>query len=813
MVAMDLARHLRSWSAAELTRLLESRPDLLPASDRGLEAMARKAGTVTSLGRVLVGADVGMLVVAEALVAIQPATVDELDRVLGTNDPLAIVDAVERLRNHGVVVVEDGIVHPVGALADLLHRPLRLGPSFEELADHLPPGALERLAADTRAEGGQRSPTIRAVARRLRDPAVLAELLDTAPHAAAELLAELSASRSPAIDLPAGHGYRTPPADDPLGWLLARGLVIAVNERGAELPRDIVIATHADGLAPGAMLRPVELEPLPGLDADRVAGTGADRAGQTLDRAEALLRLAARREISVRRSGGIGPREIGRLGRSIGAEPTEVVRLLELLATARLVRIDGTSLAERELAGRWWTMSRPRRFLVLVRAWIAADHFLSRGLEPADGPDGASGSGSRSGSAGGQGPVALGASEPVAASAAARAVAIATMARLAPGQAWDGDQLATAIVWQAPNLWGPGQPPPEQLVAWTVAEAELLGLAAEDAPTPLLLALADDDETAVDAAATAMVADDQRTVVLQGDLTALSLGPLDPSVAGPLEQMTERDTAGEAATPTFRFTEASVRRALDAGWTAASLTAFLEEHALAGVPQPLQYLVDDVARRHGSVKVQAASTVIVTDDDVGAVEIASHRRAGALGLRLIAPTVLISALDPVTVTEGLRAAGFLPVLQGDTVEVAGSGEHADRSDDPGGLPADWTGPALPVGPFPDEVADAVAVLLGAEDGLDPTSEIEAMLDRSTAADGSDDSAPDLDDDQAGASIPTRLATLWGRPVRVLTAGTEGASDLTGIVVGLGQQVSLLTTTGVLEIPISSVLSVDHIDRV
>jgi len=801
MVVMDLARHLRSWSADDLTRLLENRPDLLPASDRGLEAMARKAGTITSLGRVLVGADVGMLVVAEALVAVHPATVDELDRVLGTGDPVAVIEAVERLRHHGVVVVEDGIVHPVGALTDLLHRPLRLGPSFEELADHLPPGALERLAADTRAEGGQRSPTIRAVARRLRDPAVLAELLDAAPHAASELLAELSASRSPAIELPAGHGYRTPSADDPLGWLLARGLVVAVNERGAELPRDIVIATHADGLAPGARLRPVELESLPGLDPELVAGTGADRAGQTLDRVEALLRLAARREISVRRSGGIGPREIGRIGRSIGAEPTEVARLLELLAAARLVRVDGTTLAERDLAARWWTMSRPRRFLVLVRAWVSADHFLSRGLQPADG----------AGGGGGQGPVALGASEPVAASSAARAVAVTTMGRLAPGQAWDRDQLAAAVVWQAPNLWGPGEPPPEQLVAWTVAEAELLGLTADDAPTPLLLALANGDEAAVDAAAMTMVADDQRTVVLQGDLTALSLGPLDPSVAGPLEQMTERDTAGEAATPTFRFTEASVRRALDAGWTAASVTAFLEEHALAGVPQPLEYLVADVARRHGSIKVQAASTVIVTDDDVGAVEIAAHRRAGSLALRLIAPTVLISPLDPVTVTEGLRAAGFLPVLQGDTVEVSMAGDSGDRPDDTGGLPADWTGPALPLGPFPDEVADAVAVLLGTEDGLDPTSEIEAMLDRTGYDAGGSGSGADAD--EAGTSIPTRLAALWGRPVRVLTAGTNGASDLTGVVVGLGQQVSLLTTTGVLELPTASVLSVDHVDRI
>ncbi|MEL6984595.1 MAG: hypothetical protein AAFO29_19360, partial [Actinomycetota bacterium] len=444
MEGMDLARHLRSWSAAELTRLLENRPDLLPASDRGLDALARKASTATSLGRVLVGADVGMLVTAEALVAIHPATVTELDALLGTGDPLAVIEAVERLRHRGVVVVDDGIIHPVGALPDLLHRPLRLGPSFEELADQLEPGVLERLAAETRAEGGQRSPTVRAVARRLRDPAVLAALTDDAPSGVHELLAELSASRSPAIGLPAAHAYRTPSADDPLGWLLARGLVVAVNERGAELPRELVIATHADGLAAGAALRPIEVEPVPGIDPDLVAGTATDQANRAIDGAEALLRLAARREISVRRSGGIGPRELTRLGRQVGLDPIAVTRLLELLAAARLVRVDGSSLVDHELAERWWAISRPRRYLALVRTWVGADHFLSRGL-PEGQPEPGDGTGptdKTSADKASSGPVGLVDSDPVSATAAARAVAIETMSRLDRGQAWDPDQLA-----------------------------------------------------------------------------------------------------------------------------------------------------------------------------------------------------------------------------------------------------------------------------------------------------------------------------------------------------------------------------------
>ncbi len=778
---MDLARHLRSWSAFELGRLLELRPDLLPATDRGIDAVARKAGTTTSLGRALVAADVGMLVVAEALVAIEPATVDELDGLIGTDDPLAVVDAVERLRHRGLVLVDGGVVRAVGALPDLLHRPLGLGPSFAELADHLPSGTLERLAADTRAEGGRRSPTIRAVARRLREPAVIDDLLTGAPDGAADLLDDLTARRSPVIPLDPGHSYRSVDLDDPLGWLLHRGFVVAVNDRVAELVREVAIAANPAGLAPGAALRPVAVESVPGIDPDLAAGRAADRANRSLDGAEGLLRAAERGEISVRRAGGVGPRELKRLARGAGLDETEIVRLLELLLAARLIVVDRTSVRASDLADRWWRLPRPRRYLALVRAWVGADHFLSRGLDPDPDETG--------------GIAALGASEPVAATASARSTTLDTLAEVSPGQAWQADQVAEAIVWQAPNLWGPGQPPPEQLVRWTIAEAELLGLVADEAPTPLLLALRSGDEADLATAATTAVTDDQTTVVLQGDLTALALGPLAPSVADPLAQMTDRET-GDGQAVVFRFSEASVRRAYDAGWTAETIAAFLDRHALAGIPQPLEYLLADVARRYGTVTVLAAASVVVTDDDVGAVEIASHRRAGALGLRLIAPTVLLSPLDPVAVTEGLRAAGFLPVLRGESIEVGraagpGSASGAGRPDDDrpsGDLPADWTGPPLPVAPFPDEVADAVS----------------ALLDEGTDA--------DVNADGAVGTVAADLAGAWGRPARLIVTAATGPPELTGTIVGVGPVVSVLTASGVVELAASAVRSVERLDE-
>ncbi|MGI9597760.1 MAG: helicase-associated domain-containing protein [Acidimicrobiales bacterium] len=798
---MNFLDHLGSWSAEDLSYLMEARPDLLPASDRGLEAVARKAGTAMSLGRVLVNADVGMLVVAEALVARHPATVEDLDDLLGTDDVAAVIDAVERLRRTGVVVVDGGVVSPVGSLRDLLHRPLGLGPSFAELAEHLPTETIDRLARDTNAEGAEkRSATVRAIAHRLTQPEIVERLLAGASEPTRELLAALVNRRSPAIPLPTGYPYRGLDLDDPLAWLVEAGLVVAVTESVAELPRELVIAGLPEGLAPTASLRPVELRPVDGLSAEVVSGTAADNANRLLDGAETLLRLIGEGEVSIRKAGGVGPREIKRLAKVCRLETIDVARLFELVGVARLIKVIGSKVTTSDLAARWWSMARHRRYLALVRAWMASDRFLSRGLAEQPDPDKI---------------VALGDSEPIAAVGAARDVTLSAICGLPPGTAYEPEQLAESVVWQGPNLWGAGDPAPEALVGWTIAEAEFLGLVSNEAPGEIGRALMSEDEAVLDRVVAEALADDQDKFVLQSDMTAVAFGPLTPSISRSLAEMTERSTEVDPGrAPVFRFTESSVRRAFDRGWNAESITGFLTEHALAGVPQPLEYLLADVARRYGSVRVMPAQSVIVAGDDITAVEIASNRKAANLGLRLVAPTVLTSPLDPVTVVEALRALGLFPMLDGSTVVIDGprSDPSEAANNPPIDLPADWTGPPIPTGPFPDEVVEAVAMLTASGDGAD--------ADRAGRPAGSptDDRAGDRSAAErgcvgAGESIERQVTTtqllqpFWGRAV-VIDAVVGGHPEQhRGSLVGLGQAVSLLTTTGVVELATDAVVAV------
>ncbi|MET9445823.1 helicase-associated domain-containing protein [Streptomyces cinerochromogenes] len=166
-------------------------------------------------------------------------------------------------------------------------------------------------------------------------------------------------------------------------------------------------------------------------------------------------------------------------------------------------------------------------------------------------------------------------------------------------------------------------------------------------------------------------------VLLQADLTAVAPGPLRRPLADMLGVLADVESKGGATV--YRFTPASVRRALDAGRTAADLHAFLAEHSRTPVPQPLAYLIDDVARKHGHLRVGAASAYVRCDDDALLNEILADKRAAALRLRRLAPTVLAAQTDPATLLEGLRAMGYAPAAESAEGDVLITRAHAHRS--------------------------------------------------------------------------------------------------------------------------------------
>ncbi|TQJ53879.1 helicase-associated domain-containing protein [Streptomyces sp. SLBN-115] len=217
------------------------------------------------------------------------------------------------------------------------------------------------------------------------------------------------------------------------------------------------------------------------------------------------------------------------------------------------------------------------------------------------------------------------------------------------GPAGPGDKLPAPHRAAAAGSTATPLSPPEQAVA-TAAAARLL---APLLPEPL------------------------DHVLLQADLTAVAPGPLRRPLADVLSVLADVESKGGATV--YRFTPGSVRRALDAGRSASDLHAFLTEHSRTPVPQPLAYLIDDVARRHGHLRVGAASAYVRCDDDALLNEILADKRAAALRLRRLAPTVLATQADPAALLDGLRAMGFAPAAESAEGDVLITRAHAHRT--------------------------------------------------------------------------------------------------------------------------------------
>lgn len=105
-------------------------------------------------------------------------------------------------------------------------------------------------------------------------------------------------------------------------------------------------------------------------------------------------------------------------------------------------------------------------------------------------------------------------------------------------------------------------------------------------------------------------------IYLQADLTAVAPGPLVPRLDLRLRSIARRESRAQAST--YRFTAESIGAGLTDGETAESIRAFLTDLSLTGIPQPLDYVIETTAARHGAVTVRtdhlSANTIVESTD-------------------------------------------------------------------------------------------------------------------------------------------------------------------------------------------------------
>lgn len=623
MTAQTAGIPLGAWLAdlpdEGLIRLFQLRPDLSQPPPGTIAALAARATSRQSVKAATDGLDFLRLTVLDALLVLHADT-----------RAVPIAEVAESLGDRA----DEGAV--AAAIEDLRERALVWGDSAVRVAPEVSAG-LPWFPGQAVAEVSERS--AEEIADRLRglDDAqsdLLARLLEGSP---------VGRTRDAAPDAP---------KDRPVQRLLEAGLLRRIDDETVILPR--LVAQSLRGEVPG----PVELNsPQLPVTSTSVADVNAVAAGAAIDllrEVELVVENLSNTPFPELRNGGLGVRDLKRLSKSTGIDEPRLGLLLELAAAAGLIAAGMPDPDPGAGTGPYWAPTvAADRFVespTAVRWQLLASSWLDLPARPAligtRGPD----------------------AKPFAAlsdslySTAApldRRLLLTALAELPPGSGVDAAAASRAMIWRKPR-WAVRLQP--GTVGDLLAEAHALGLVGRGAiSTPGRGLLAGDPAEAVVAAMSKVLPKPLDHFLLQADLTVVVPGPLERDLADQLAAVASIESAGAAMV--YRISEATIRHALDAGRTAGDLHTLFEKHSKTPVPQGLTYLIDDVARRHGQLRVGMATSFVRCEDPALLAQAVGAPGTDRLELRLLAPTVAVSQAPIGDVLAALRESGFAPAAE------------------------------------------------------------------------------------------------------------------------------------------------------
>ena len=667
-MATAFADQLRSLTDDALGALIRLRPDLVVPVPSDVSALAVRAQSRGSVARCLDMLDEFTLTVLDAarLSRAEDTALTSVARIVeraaGPVDPADVRVALDRLRARFLLHGPDDALQIVGAVDEVTSPyPAGLG----RPADYLDPRTAA-LCAD------------RAKLRR----AVLA-----APPGARAVLDRLAAG--PPVGALSSGGTIA----EPVQWLIDQHILVPVSEAGraprpdgelVELPREVGLLLRRDS-GPLGPLRP--LPPFPEgtvREPKAVDSAGAGQAMEAVRYAETLLEALSAEPAAVLKTGGLGVRDLKRLARAANLDEPAAALLIEVAHAAGLLgEADAAGTSRGVMSSRasgaldeiflptgaydlWRALSIAQRWEALANSWLAMTRQpgLIGQRDDRDRPIN---------------PLAPDAER--AGAPQARREALAALAALNPGVAPKADEILELLAWQAPRR-ARGRETAHRDALAGAATLGVTGLGAltsygrllqtEPAPAdtdPLgagpggeRVPGASDTVRALDALLPAPV----DHVLVQADLSVVVPGPPEPELAAELDVVAEPESAGGASV--HRVTSASVRRALDVGYSAGDLHGLFQRRSRTPVPQALTYLIDDSARKHGGLRAGSAGSYLRSDDEALIAEVLADRRLGTLALRRLAPTVLCSPVQIARLLGALRDAGFAPVAE----DAAGS---------------------------------------------------------------------------------------------------------------------------------------------
>ena len=696
----SLADDIRGRSDAQLIDLVLARPDLARPAPADLTSLARVPARAASIQRAVEALDRGHLQVLEALVVAGDAA-DRADllRLLGSDDESTVDSLVEDLWRSALVWRGADGHHVVRTVPEVLGTSVAgLGAPMRELRPSAP------------AEHSS--------------PEHVAAVIAEAPADARAMLERMTWGPAFGV-LPTATPGRTTAR-----WLLEHHLLVPVSAERVALPREVGLVLRDGRLHRAPELTPPVVEARTVSLVDAAAGGAASECLTHLDELTAAWGAEPPR---VLRAGGLSVRDLRLAQTALDLDPEHTAFVVELAYAAGLVADDGEVVpvwAPTSEIDDWSSSEAGHRWATLALAWLAstrAPHLVGRrstGTGPAN---------------------ALGPEVQWPAIRGIRREVLRELASLELGRAPAPDSLRERLAWRRPNRSAGVL---DEAVDAVLREAEWLGVTGRGAlsqagrvlvPAPgpgtgAAPAGADTESDApslLDRAAAAMsphLPSPVDHILVQADLTAVAPGPLVGGLGSFMRLAADVESRGGATV--YRFTPESVRRALDAGWTAADFIETVRRSSRTPLPQPLEYLVSDVARRHGQTRIGGAAAYVRSDDESVLDTMLASRELAPLRLRRLAPTVLVSSADPRVLVDLLRDSGFAPVHEGQDGTVV----HAEAPRRRAGARRRGPGPAVsPVDRAYTQTlvdglraAEATADQRRAEDESRPGPRIQAM---------------------------------------------------------------------------------------
>ncbi len=641
--AAALAVHLRTLAEDQLTALVATRRDVtIEPVPKTVDQLAERLLHPSSMAAACALLTLPQLQVGEAAAALgDGCTTVRLAGLLGVpEDDPDLAEALRRLAALALVWPRAGGL-AAAHLSEMWPHPLDLGAGAADLLVTRNMTELRKLAKlyGISATGRGKDELITALAGWLAQPENVRRLVAEAPAEVRDQLGDLARQSDSLFGRP-GVMFGSPGMVLP--WAVERGLLVRSMWNVNEMPREVALALRDGFRAPFRPRPPVM--PLNPIDPATVEREAAAAATETLAAVTAVVEAMSAGPTPLLKTGGLGVRELRRIAKASGQDEDRTRLTVELLAAGGLTEASQAGLTPSTVYDEFAAAEPADQLLEVIEDW------LTMPASPLAPPD-PTGSTAR---------VLYWDEEEELILTGLRALTMRTLLDVAPeGQSIGPETLAARLSWESPVLSDQSDEDLERYVTGIWREAHRLGLLAHGTLTSLGRSLLTSGRDAARRHAETMLPKFHDSVVLQNDLTAVVTGTPSAGLLTLLDGTATPESRSGAWT--WRFSPASIRAALDAGYTPEDLIARITAAAEGGrVPQTLTYLIEDVARRHGQVQVRPAGCCLCSNDETLLTEILNTRSLRALSLVRLAPTVLVSARPQVETLAALRAAGYAP---------------------------------------------------------------------------------------------------------------------------------------------------------